>query len=210
MRRSGPVARRRARRCKSLNTTPGYTPPQAYGSFVPSAPSPVTEALTNWICSAPNLPFRLDGKKVTDPHNARRTLTSSNFDRQWPIKTCSAIDQFPPIQSPASADFALLEHPVPTSQIPPGVRSPRRPSNPIPLPALRPWTGRRPATTASTSPACRTPTASSSPRRAQSVDAALASARHNADGTLSFRARARLPGAYPMASVIYAVVPTDP
>ena len=193
---------------QSLNTSPGYTPPQAYGSFIPSAPSPVTEALTNWICSAPNLPFRLDGKKVTDPHTARRTLTSSNFDRQWPIKTCGAIDQFPPIQSPASADFALLSTP---SQQAKYLRAYAPPPTfqPDPVAGFAPldWSEARyygfdVASLQNADGQFVAPTA-------QSVDAALYYARRNVDGTLSFRPRARIPGAYPMPSVIYAVVPTD-
>jgi len=193
---------------QTLNTVTGYTPPQAYGSFIPSAPSEVTEALTTWICSAPNLPFRLEGKTVHDPNLARTTFTTSTFDTPWPIKSCKTFDQFPPIPSPSSADFAILSTPFQQAKYlrqfaPP----PTFQADPAAGFAPMDWSGARyyGFDAASLQNAEGQFVAPST----RSIDAALVGARHNPDGTLSFSATARIPGAYPMASVIYAVVPTD-
>jgi hypothetical protein len=82
---------------EGLNTVPGFTMPTGYGVFIPSETTSVTEALTEWMCNAPNVPFTLNGTVITDPNTAANTLTHAinNYQSPWPIKTCTAFDTFP-------------------------------------------------------------------------------------------------------------------
>jgi hypothetical protein len=90
---------------EDLNSVPGFVGASEYGSFIPSEATGVTEELTDWICHAPNVPFVLNGKLITDPNTAQTTFTTSNGQTPWPITKCTTFDQFPPLK-PLGSLFA--------------------------------------------------------------------------------------------------------
>ncbi|MGA8681671.1 MAG: Ig-like domain-containing protein [Acidimicrobiales bacterium] len=96
---------------QGLNSVRGFVGAGQYGVFIPSETTSVTETITNWVCNAPNVPFVLNGKLITDPNSAQKTFTTSVNQRPWPITRCTTFDQFPALK-PFATLFEQAADPI--------------------------------------------------------------------------------------------------
>ncbi len=190
---------------EALNAQGGFLPPQAYGAYVRADNAGVTDELLSWLCTAPVRPVSLGGQSLTETQTGAQVLSGSN---QWADPkqdgTCPRTDQFPGVAQqvdwgagPTPQDqfknlFAQYQQAAPVRQADFGVLN---------------WyealhLGLGVAALQNDAGAFVAPTAAS-------VDAGLAGAAHNPDGTVTPNyATVSDPTAYAMPAVIYAVVPT--
>jgi hypothetical protein len=114
-----------------LNPAPeGSYGPQQYGSFFSSVDTGASYQVTDWACSAPNVPFKVtvllkkDGKPVPtsvpvlDSHTAEATLTTPEVSpvwppagdptAKWPYQTCQPYSTLPAL-SAESAQYSFSE-----------------------------------------------------------------------------------------------------
>jgi len=199
--------------CTSLlalaNPTGTFTPPQLYGAYVRADTTGTTDSLLHWICDAPNVPVPVPGgSSVFDTANTAAATLQAGIQ---PTETaCPNTDKFPALPS-ASAYWGAESNP--SQQIkylegyggfvsPPG---PSADNNAGFAPML--WSdaeyyGLDVANLLNAAGQWVAPSDAS-------IDAALADATSNADGTLTPSVTdAGDPAAYPMPVVIYAVVST--
>jgi hypothetical protein len=193
---------------EGLNTVPGYIGASQYGVFPPSDDTGVTEELTDWVCSAPNVPFRLNGKLTTDPNTAKETLTHSVNQTPWPIKKCAAFDTFPPLKPLGTLFDPALDplHAVKflrTFAIPPQFQaSPVAGFAPIDWADAR-YNGLDTASLQNADGQFVAPTTAS-------VDAEIAAEPVGKAGYPLPDPSLKVNGGYPMSTVIYALVPNGP
>jgi hypothetical protein len=193
---------------EGLNTVPGYIGASQYGVFPPSDDTGVTEELTDWVCNAPNVPFTLNGKLITDPNTAPETLTHSVNQTPWPIRKCTAFDTFPPLKPLGTLFDPALDplHAVKflrTFAIPPQFQaSPVAGFAPIDWADAR-YNGLDTASLQNADGQFVAPTTAS-------VQAQIAAEPVGKDGYPLPDPTLKVSGAYPMSTVIYALVPDSP
>lgn len=197
--------RRKCSALEELNALPGFTPPGIYGSFPPSGGSGVTEAVTNWVCHAPNLPFAIEGKLVHDPHSAATTLTTSDYESPWPIRQCAAFDQLPALRSPAAGDFDPASDPAHQVKYLRAFAPPPGFSSAVAGFAPMDWGDAR--VNGLDVAALQNAAGQFVAPSARSVDAELAAESLGSDGALAATPDKAVKGGYPLATVIYALVP---
>jgi hypothetical protein len=191
---------------EGLNAARNYTPAQSYGSFIPSYHSGVMRELVTWICSAPNPPIRVDGHNIIDPNLASTELTTSNYDPNWPIKSCTPFDQFPAVPSPSDTEYALLDAPAIQAKflrayLPPAQfeNRPEAAFAPVDWSEAR-YQGLNVAALQNASGLFVQPTTAS-------VEAALSVATAGPEGVLEPDWTSTNPAVYPLPTVTYAIVP---
>ena len=114
-------------------TTP-VNGPIEYGMFFSSTPSGASYQVTNWMCSAPNIPFTVtvaekQGKnsvnvpvQVTDQNTATKTIASppvsgvawpplDNPNAPWPFSGCHPYETIP-VLSASSGQYSFAETPA--------------------------------------------------------------------------------------------------
>ena len=193
---------------ETLNSVPGFVGPQDYGGYVRSDASGVTEDFFRWICMGPTVPFKLDGKTVNDPHAASATLVKGLRALGAKATKCPITDQFPPLRSPGVYWSGVSDPAQQLNKLSAVVLSPNLTILPAAGFATMSWSealyyGLQPAALQNAAGRFVMPTQGS-------VDAALGDATRNQDGSLSTNyGDTRDKRAYPLASVIYAAVPTS-
>jgi hypothetical protein len=189
-----------------LNYVPGFIAPQSYAGFVRSDNAGTTGQLFDWICHATNKPVAALGQTWSETQTPAQVveagLTLSPTAK--PLKTCPNSDQFPPVPSGVTA-YTSYSDPSQqalkmTAYVGPGLGG----ANINGAFGAMNWAdaeyfGLSVAGLENSSGNFELPTESS-------LDAAVPQASANADGSIPVPATA--PTAYPMASIIYAIVPT--
>jgi hypothetical protein len=192
---------------ETLNSVNGFVAPQDYGGYVRSDPSGVIDDIFHWICSAPNVPFKVLGKTVHDPNSAPKTLVEGLRALGAKESSCPETDQFPPLQSPGVYWSALSDPAQQLNKLTAVVLAPNLTTLPAAGFATMNWSealyyGLEPAALQNAAGQFVMPDEAS-------IDAALATATRNPDGSLSASfTDSTAKGAYPLPSVIYAAVPT--
>jgi hypothetical protein len=191
----------------ALNTLGGFRPAGSFGAYVRSDTSSSTGELFNWLCSAPIVPFDLGHQQVTEELTAAQVLLSGLQAGKADETSCPDTDQFPPL----TGTFAWAAVNTPSQQalkltafVPP----PNASISPVAAFAPMNWSwadyyGLLPAALQNAAGNFVLPSPAS-------LDAAVASATLNANGTLSPDFTTTSPDAYPLPDLWYAVVPTNP
>jgi hypothetical protein len=189
----------------ALNTVDGFRPPGEFGGYVRSDTSSSTGEIFNWLCSAPVVPVELGGHKVQDAETAAHILLTGLKAGGAKVATCPGTDQFPSL----SNTFAWASVNTPGQQalklagfVPP----PNASIAPVAGFAPMNWSwanyfGLLPAALQNAAGKFVLPSS-------RSLDAAVAGAIVNKDGTLSPNFNNKQPAAYPLPDIWYAVVPT--
>jgi hypothetical protein len=187
-----------------------------YGSYVRSDASGTTDQLFAWICGSSGLPTTLtvNGAAVSEPvTGAQELMAGLNAGLSagtTPYSTCPVTDTFPPLNKSTSGFFAEVNSPnqqlvkLGATVVPAGVGStPDAGFMPMNW-AEADYYGLDAADLQDAAGQFVGPSAAS-------IDAALADATTNADGSLTpSYTNTTDAAAYAMPSVIYAAVPTDP
>ena len=188
-----------------LNYVPGFISPQSYGGFVRSDDAGTTDQLFNWVCHAGILPVTALGQTWTETKTAATVLEKGLSPLGVPLTTCPNSDQFPPVQSGATA-YTAYSNPSQQSLKMTAYVGPGLAGEAFGLAAFGTmnWADARYyglsiASLQNSSGNFELPTPSS-------VTAALTGSSANADGSLQLAPTD--PGAYPMTTVVYAAVPT--
>jgi hypothetical protein len=192
---------------ETLNNVNGYVLPQDYGGYVRSDPTGVIDELFRWICTAPNVPFKVLGKSVQDPNAASITLLRGLRALGAKETKCPETDQFPPLRSPGVYWSALSDPAQQLNKLSAVVLAPNL--TVLPAAGFAPMTwpeslyyGLEPVALQDAAGKFVLPSAGS-------IDAALVAATRNKDGSLTPNMRdTKRKGAYPLPSVVYAAVPT--
>lgn len=191
----------------ALNLVNGFRPPGEFGGYVRSDTSSSTGEVFDWLCSAPIVPVDLNGQKVSEKQTAANVLVTGLEGGGSKVTSCPDTDQFPPL----SGTFAWAAVNTPSQQalklaafVPP----PNDSSSPVAGFAPMNWSwadyyGLLPAALQNAAGNFVLPSE-------QSLDAAVASAIANTNGTLSPNFATTNPNAYPLPAIWYAVVPTTP
>jgi hypothetical protein len=189
-----------------LNFQSGFVFPQAFGGFVRSDTAGSTGELFDWLCKAPNVPVDALGSSVTEPKTGAQVLEAGLDPTGKPLATCPTEEQFPPVRSglggynaysgPSQQSLKMNAFVTPTIQQPTiwGAFSSMNWADAN-------YFGLSVASLQNAAGAFQAPDAAS-------LDAAVADATTNADGTLSPNYASSDAAAYPMPSITYAVVPT--
>ena len=189
-----------------LNYLQGFIAPQAYGGFVRSDNAGSTDQFFQWVCHATDLPVTALGQTWTETKTPAAVLEKGLSPLGTPLTTCPNSDQFPPVQSGASA-YTAYSNPSQqalkmTSYVAPGTAGAA-----FGLAGFGTmnwgdarYYGLSVAALENSSGHFVSPSASS-------LNAALTGATTNPDGTLKLAATD--PAAYPMTTVIYTAVPTS-
>jgi hypothetical protein len=192
---------------QALNYQPGFRVPAVYGAYVRSDATASTGELFSWICTAPSVPVYLGSYKTKDANVASKVLVQGLKAGGATTKSCPAgSDQFPSL----TTTFAWASLNDPQQQMlklssfvpPPNVPSPNgavagfSPMN---------WSeanynGLLPAALQNADGKFVLPSQ-------DSLDAAVAAATKNADGTYTPSFTAKNPAIYPLPDIWYAVVP---
>ena len=191
---------------EALNDVPGFVLPQDYGGYVRSDPSGVIDRVFHWICDAPTVPFKVLGKTVRDRNQAGSTLVKGLRALGAKEPKCPVTDQFPPLRSPGVYWSALSDPAQQLNKLSAVVLAPNLTVLPAAGFATMNWSealyyGLQPVALQNAAGQFVTPSPAS-------IDAALADAKRNRDGTLSTNYRdTRDKRAYPLPSVVYAAIP---
>jgi len=198
----------------AVNAQTGFRTPGVFAAYVRSDASYSTAEVFDWICSAPEVPVYLGTYKTQDENVASKVLlTGINAGLaigSTPLTSCPSRDVFPSltragywsaVNTPVkqAGDVDGLSGFVP----PPNVTSP---NGAVAAFAPMSWTeadynGLLPA-------ALQNPAGQFVLPSAPSLDAAVAGATVNANGTLTPNFDNSNPAAYPLPDVWYAIVPT--
>jgi hypothetical protein len=198
----------------AVNEQSGFRLPAVFAAYVRSDTTSSTSQLFSWICSAPKVPVYLGSYKVSDPNVASEVLlTGLNAGLKLgakPLTKCPTSDQFPTltragfwsaVNSPVkqAEDVAGLSGFVP----PPNVGSV---NGGVAAFAPMNWTeadynGLLPAALQNAAGKFVAPSTAS-------LDAAVAGATVNKNGTITPNFNNKNPAAYPLPEVWYALVPT--
>jgi len=189
----------------ALNAVNGFRAPGEYGGFVRSDASSSTSEVFNWICSAPNVPVYLGSYKVVDPNLAPQVLLEGLAAGGVNDKTCPNTDSFPPLINL----FAWTATSDPNQQelklsgfVPPPNAATTAVAGFAPMNSSEAsYYGLLPAALQNAAGQFVLPTATS-------LDAAIAGATVNKNGTLSPNFNNANPASYPLPELWYAVVPT--
>lgn len=201
----------------------GIGQPNSVGSFFSNTSSGASYQLSDWMCTAPNAPFdvTVDLKEggpttlpVVDPTTAAETLTtpptlSPFWDPDtppslWPFKSCTPTSQFPTLSPGSLSQYQPADTPGLQAK---SIRAYGSAAT-LAVGAMD-WSEAsfNGLNAASLQNAAGDFVAPSS----ASIDAALAEATENANGTYSFAyTDAKNPDVYPMPMITYAVVPDTP
>jgi hypothetical protein len=190
------------------------TPAGQYSGFVRSDAAGTTDQLTAWLCGAgknPLEPIEVNGQPVTEPASSS-TVFVEGLNNRLPqtsqLTSCPVTDTFPPLQN-QSTFFSEVTDPsqqlvkMLTPVAPPGSGNPGAGFAPMNW-AEALYFGLSVANLQDPAGAFVAPSA-------DSIDAALADATVNPDGSLTpSTTDTSDTAAYPMPTVIYAAVPTAP
>jgi len=189
-----------------LNYNSAFLFTQIFGGYDRSDTSGPTGQLFDWLCDAPALPVQAVGATFTEPSSAASVLEAGLNPTGKPLKTCPTGEQFPPVRS-GLTDYNAYDDP---SQQALKINSAVNPTEQQPIPyggfASMDWAdaeyyGMSVAALQNAAGDFVLPTQ-------QSLDAAVADATVNPDGSLTPNYQSTDPNAYPMPSITYAVVPT--
>ena len=193
-----------------LNAQPGFILPTVYGSFVRSDASGVTDQLFSWLCQSADTTVTWGGQSATEPTTAAATLIAGlngGLPPSGQLTSCPSTDTFPALSSFSGAQTSEVGQPSQQlvkmfgwfNNITSASRAGFAPMNwaeslylGLSVPQLQNAAGDFVAPTAA------------------SIDAAVGDAKPNPDGSLAFTYTKADATVYPMPSVIYAVVSTDP
>jgi hypothetical protein len=190
----------------ALNTIDGFRVAGEYGGYVRSDTSFSTSELFNWLCSAPKVPVELGGQLVKETETAATVLVTGLQAGGASVTSCPNTDQFPAL----SNTFAWVAGNTPSVQA-------------LKLSAFVPYGGS--STSAGFAPmnwswanyygllpaALQNAYGNFVLPSATSLDAAVADATVNANGTLTPNFNDdKDPNEYPLPDIWYAVVPTTP
>jgi hypothetical protein len=183
---------------------PGFSRASAYGALVRAGTSGSTYSLEQWLCAAGDAPVPLPGgSSVTESTTPGSTL-AQGFAASSTTAACPALDQFPALSTSGGNWFSEVSPSQQALKLEQGIAGQTTPSAFF---APMVWTealynGLDMASLQNASGALVSPSAAS-------VDAALADATTNANGTLTYDdTDGSDAAAYPMPDVIYAVVST--
>lgn len=191
---------------EALNGLPSFQPEESYSTYVRSDSSGVTDELLHWLCAAPDDTVPINGTNATETDTAAQILESTKWSDSSLDGSCPQTDQFPGLALPAQLDADLNpenQAKALYSQI--GLADPPRQAGF----AVMNWYealyfGLNPAALQNAAGQFVTPSEAS-------VDAALADATTNPDGTLGFNYTDTADAAaYPEPVVFYAAVSTTP
>jgi len=190
---------------ESLNSVSGFLPEEEYQAYVRSDNAGVTDELLQWLCAAPDHTVPIAGKNVNETYTAAGILEATKWSDSSLDGTCPDTDQFPALgdgatlnadsdpQDQAKALYSQVEDGEPPRQA--GFADMNW------YEAL--YYGLIPAELQNAAGQFVAPSEAS-------VDAALADATVNADGSLSFDyTNTSDAAAYPQPVVFYAAVSTS-
>ncbi|HLN16921.1 MAG TPA: hypothetical protein VK277_09245 [Acidimicrobiales bacterium] len=191
-----------------------YFDEQSYGTFLRSDPTGVTDQLFQWLCAAPNQPVTvpLTGQTVTESQTGAQQLVDGLQAAGDPSAACPLdTDQLPALQIGSPSQWSADAQPDQQANNlegasgfvpPPGFADPQLAGFATMNWAESDFYGLYPASLQNATGQFVAPTAAS-------IDAALADATTNADGSYTFNYDdTGDPAAYPLPDVIYAAVPT--
>ncbi|HLG91462.1 MAG TPA: hypothetical protein VKY15_00590 [Acidimicrobiales bacterium] len=187
-------------------------PPIDYASYYLRQTSGSTSELTWWLCSAPNPPMTVAGTTYTEPTLAATTWTTTNgqvTQSQWPVQSCTTTDQFPSF--PGSGSNSFFNSGI--SPLDTGYQAIHQVADPpvnAPVAAFSTMDWSEAAYLGLNAASLLNAAGKFVAPSPASVQAALADARANPDGTLTPSLASADPVAYPLPMVTYAVVETDP
>ncbi|MGC9961455.1 MAG: hypothetical protein ABSE47_06080 [Acidimicrobiales bacterium] len=190
----------------ALNTLNGFRGPAEFGGYVRADASSSTSELFNWLCHAPTVPVYLGKQRVLETKSAASILvTGLRAGGATKVRSCPDSDVFPSLVN-TFAWVAGSDPSVQTLKLSGFVPPPNGSISPVagfaPMNASEAnYYGLLPAALQNAAGKFVLPTA-------KSLDAAVAGATHNPNGTLSPNIRDKNPAAYPLPQIWYAVVPT--
>ena len=188
------------------NYVPGFIAPQSYAGFVRSDTSGANGQVLDWVCHASNMPVTALGQTWNELKTPSKVLEAGLSLNGTPVTSCPNSDQFPPVPAGGSA-YTSYSDPSQqalkmTAYVGPGLGG----ANINAAFGAMNWAdaryyGMSVAALENSSGNFELPTTSS-------LDAAIPQpAQPNADGSVTVSPSAS--DAYPMTTVIYAIVPTD-
>ncbi|MFZ0667956.1 MAG: hypothetical protein WAM97_19575 [Acidimicrobiales bacterium] len=193
-----------------INSISGFEPEEDYQAYLRSDNTGVTDEMLHWLCSAPDHSVQINNKTVSETDTAAQVIEAAQWSDAKLDGTCPETDQFPALadgvtsnteEDPQNQAKALY------TQVSPDATPPRQAGF-----AMMNWYealyyGLDTAELQNAAGDYVAPTQAS-------VDAALADATTNTDGTLSFNyadtSGPNAATAYPEPVVIYAAVSTKP
>ena len=190
-----------------LNSISGFQPEQSYVTYVRSDTAGVTDELLHWLCAAPDHTVPIAGKNETETDTAAQILESTKWSDSSLDGTCPKTDQFPGLASPNVLDADLNpqnQAKALYSQVSQNAVPPREAGFAVMNWYQALYFGLNPAALQNAAGQFVSPSAAS-------IDAAIADATTNPDGTLAFNyTDTSDASAYPEPVVLYAAVSTAP
>jgi hypothetical protein len=189
-----------------LNFNSQFLFAQIYGGYVRSDTAGPNGQLFSWLCNAPVKPVSALSNSYTEPLSGAQVLEAGLNPRGKPLKSCPTDEQWPPVNASSGTYLAYSD----PSQQALKINTAVDPTIQLPTPqaafAAMNWGdanyfGMSVAALQNAAGDFVLPTE-------QSLDAAVADAKTNADGSLTPDYTSTDPNAYPMPSLTYAVVPT--
>lgn len=191
-----------------LNYTTGFQFPKQYGAFVRSDNDGTTDELFQWLCSATsNESVPVNGTTEKEKKTAPKVLLTGLADGGQTVSKCSDLNDTFPALNIESSDWSAVNDPSQQSLklnalvAPPGVATQATAGFAPLVWSEAAYFGMNVAALQNAAGDFVLPTE-------QSVDAALADATTNADGTITPKYDdPGDPAAYPLPTVVYAAVP---
>ncbi len=187
-----------------LNSLPSFQPEESYVTYVRSDNAGVTDELLRWLCTAPDHSVPIDGTNETEPDTAAQILESTQWSDKSLDGTCPETDQFPGVAN-LQADLNPNNQQTKLyAQVSQDAVPPREAGFAVMNWYEALYYGLNVAALQNAAGQFVTPSGAS-------VDAALADASSNPDGTLAFDyTDSSDAAAYPEPVVFYAAVSTVP